>query len=67
MADTDDIAAAITDNAVGPAEVRVGNEMVRQHTAEDQIALANFSSNRAAAKRRGFPLMSAQLVPSGTG
>jgi hypothetical protein len=66
MADSDDIQAAIVENAKGPAEAAGDSGSVKQHDLADQIAAMNqVAANAAASKpHRGLRFTKLSLPPA---
>lgn len=63
MATPDELQDATDDAALGPAEVRVGNETVRQQPIPDLIALEQHRSASQGVARPGFGLRFQKIKP----
>jgi hypothetical protein len=66
MADADDIADAITENAQGPKRAAGDTGSMEQHSLPDQIAAAKFAGAKAAMNSTGMGIRRVKLEPPGT-
>lgn len=62
----DEIKTAIEESAVGPAEVNIDGEQVKQHNLKDQIEADRYLESRAASRGGGLGIKLLKLNPPGT-
>jgi hypothetical protein len=66
LADADDIADAISENAQGPASASNGPESMQQHKLPDQIAAQKFAASRGVSADPFTAVRRIKMEPPGT-
>lgn len=62
----DEIKTAIEENAVGPAEVNIDGQQVKNHKLTDQIEADRYIQSREASRSGGLGVKLLKLNPPGT-
>ena len=62
----DQLTDAITENAQGPRKASGDSGSMEQHSLKEQIDADRYLASKNAAKKKGFGVSTAKIVPPGT-